>query len=80
MLLCKRKRKWRKRGGFNPSGGSVNHGEDVGVASGNGKGANNVHVNMGKTRILEWEWQGEEGKHGSGILLFGKEDIGVIID
>jgi hypothetical protein len=39
----------RKRNGLNPTGGSVNDSEDVGVALGGRKGTDQVNMNVGKT-------------------------------
>jgi hypothetical protein len=48
-LSTGRGRSGGKRNGLCPTGRSVHEGEDVGVALGWGKGANNVNVYMGKT-------------------------------
>jgi hypothetical protein len=39
----------RKRDSFNPTGGPINDGENVGVVLGGRKGANEVNMNVGKT-------------------------------
>jgi len=46
-----------KESGFNTTDGYVNHGEDVGVALGNGKWTNNVLLDMGKKAF--WNGNGK---------------------
>ncbi len=52
-----------KGNSFWPSRGSINYGEDVGLALGGRKRANNINVVLGK-------WELEEGTHGHGFLDF----------
>jgi hypothetical protein len=80
--LCARGRgNGGKRNGFDPTGCSVNHGEDVGISLGNGKGANNVHVDMGKTTFWNGDGKRRRGDMSVGFCFLARKALaGPLID